>query len=245
MSHCILTLWHDEAGAVLTAELVIILTLVVLALVVGLSELASAINCELFDISYAIRGLNQSYAVSGFRGCWPKGGYFAGSRFIDYQRVNTCLGTGICGNGYASGSAAAGYAGGYGYGAGYGGDVIPGAVGPYVGANGALVGPGSIIVRGSAATSGNTGAAGTVIAPGSVAAPGTIVTPGATFLPNGTYIPGESYVPGANWQVVPGSTGTGANGQVCPMPNCPTETPSASSTTTPVDPAATPVEPQK
>lgn len=59
-------LWNDEAGFVISAELVLVLTIAVLAMVVGLSEVAVAVNTELNDVSNAIGHLNQTYHVTGF-----------------------------------------------------------------------------------------------------------------------------------------------------------------------------------
>jgi len=59
-------LWNDEAGLIISAELALVLTIGVLAMVVGLSEVAVAVNTELNDISNAIGSLNQSYAYTGF-----------------------------------------------------------------------------------------------------------------------------------------------------------------------------------
>jgi Flp pilus assembly pilin Flp len=59
-------LLNDEAGFVISAELVLVLTVAVLAMIVGLSEVAVAVNTELNDLSNAIGALDQSYAVSGF-----------------------------------------------------------------------------------------------------------------------------------------------------------------------------------
>ncbi len=61
-------LWNDESGVIISAELALVLTIAVLAMVVGLSEVAVAVNTELNDISNAIGSLNQSFAVTGFRG---------------------------------------------------------------------------------------------------------------------------------------------------------------------------------
>jgi len=60
-------LWNDEIGLIISAELALILTVGVLAMVVGLSEVAVAVNTELNDISNAFGSLNQSYSVTGFR----------------------------------------------------------------------------------------------------------------------------------------------------------------------------------
>ncbi len=77
-------LWNDEAGFVISAELVLVLTIAVLAMIVGLSEVAVAVNTELNDISNAIGALNQSYAYTGFRGTGGKSkSFYAGSRFSD------------------------------------------------------------------------------------------------------------------------------------------------------------------
>ena len=83
-------LWNDEAGMIVSAELVLILTIGILAIIVGLVEVATAVNTELNDISNAIGALNQSYAVTGF-GSYSGGklkSFVAGSSFTD--RVDDC-----------------------------------------------------------------------------------------------------------------------------------------------------------
>lgn len=80
-------LFNDESGVIISAELVLVLTIGVLAMVVGLSEVATAVNTELNDISNAIGSLNQSFGVTGFNG--SGGGsakikaFIFGSTFID------------------------------------------------------------------------------------------------------------------------------------------------------------------
>ena len=59
-------LFRDESGVIISAELALVLTIAVLAMVVGLSEVAVAVNTELNDISNAIGSLNQSYSYTGF-----------------------------------------------------------------------------------------------------------------------------------------------------------------------------------
>ncbi len=80
-------LWNDECGAIISAELVLVLTIVVLAMIVGLSELAVAVNTELNDISNAIGHLNQSYSFTGFAALKDTGGAqksaYSGSIFTD------------------------------------------------------------------------------------------------------------------------------------------------------------------
>ena len=60
-------LWNDEAGVIISAELVLVLTISVLAMIVGLSEVAVAVNTELNDISNAIGAADQSYVYTGFK----------------------------------------------------------------------------------------------------------------------------------------------------------------------------------
>jgi len=53
------TLWRDDAGFVLSAELILIATVVTLALVVGLAEVSSAVNNEMGDMAGAVQGMSQ------------------------------------------------------------------------------------------------------------------------------------------------------------------------------------------
>jgi hypothetical protein len=59
--------WNDQSGVIVSAELVLVLTIAVLATIVGLSEVAIAVNTELNDISNAIGALRQCYAFTGFK----------------------------------------------------------------------------------------------------------------------------------------------------------------------------------
>ena len=78
-------LWNDEAGFVISAELVLVLTIGVLAMIVGLSEVAVAVNTELNDISNAIGTLNQTYSFTGFGalGVAKTKSSYAGSTWVD------------------------------------------------------------------------------------------------------------------------------------------------------------------
>ena len=78
-------LWNDEAGLIVSAELVLVLTIGVICLVVGLSEVAVAVNTELNDISNAVGALNQSFAFTGFHATsdGKLKSAVAGSSFVD------------------------------------------------------------------------------------------------------------------------------------------------------------------
>ena len=64
---------NDEAGVIISAELVLVLTICVLGVIVGLSSVVVAVNEELLDTAHAIGVLNQSFGFTGFAGC-KKGG---------------------------------------------------------------------------------------------------------------------------------------------------------------------------
>lgn len=58
-------IFKDEVGFVISAELVLVMTIAVLAMVVGLSSVRDAINAELVDISNAFGAVDQSYYSLG------------------------------------------------------------------------------------------------------------------------------------------------------------------------------------
>lgn len=60
------TLWNDEAGVILSAELVLITTILVLGMIVGLVEMQCSIISELSDLSSAFGNMDQSFQLSGF-----------------------------------------------------------------------------------------------------------------------------------------------------------------------------------
>ncbi len=76
----LLALLNDEAGFIVSAELVLIATIGVLGLTVGLSELSLNVNNELEDVGSAFAAVNQGYSASGFSG---HKGRSSGSRFQD------------------------------------------------------------------------------------------------------------------------------------------------------------------
>lgn len=80
------TFWKDDRGLVLSAELIIIVTVVVLGLITGLACVQQALVAEFQDVSGALRGMNQSYGTPQFLGCakiWGRTSWTAGSRFTD------------------------------------------------------------------------------------------------------------------------------------------------------------------
>jgi Flp pilus assembly pilin Flp len=56
--------WKDEVGVVISAELVLILTLLVIGMIVGLTSLRDGVIEELADVGGAIGSQNQSFVFS-------------------------------------------------------------------------------------------------------------------------------------------------------------------------------------
>lgn len=75
-------LLNDETGFIVSAELILIATIAVLSLVVGLSEIANAINEELEDVAAAFGSINQSFKFKGLHG---HKGKWMGSMFEDHM----------------------------------------------------------------------------------------------------------------------------------------------------------------
>ena len=74
-------LLNDEAGFVISAELILVATIAVLSLVVGLAEVSHGVNQELEDVGSAFGAMQQSYVYRGLR--TADKGAIVGSYFDD------------------------------------------------------------------------------------------------------------------------------------------------------------------
>ena len=96
-------LFNDEAGFVVSAELVLVLTIAVLGMVVGLTAVRDSISQELVDLSDAFGAVNQTYNVNGLSKAKFGGGTHArigGFGFNDNVDDCDCRGlmiTDVCG----------------------------------------------------------------------------------------------------------------------------------------------------
>jgi hypothetical protein len=63
--HVLSKLWTDEAGFIVSAELVLVATLLVLGMIVGLTILRNQVVQELADLGQAIGMLSQGYWYPG------------------------------------------------------------------------------------------------------------------------------------------------------------------------------------
>ncbi|PQO44631.1 hypothetical protein [Blastopirellula marina] len=61
-------LWNDEAGFIISVELILIATILVIGIVVGLVAIRDSLTGELSDIGASINDLNQSYTLYGITG---------------------------------------------------------------------------------------------------------------------------------------------------------------------------------
>jgi len=81
-------LWNDECGAILSAELVLVMTIVGLGMVVGMKAIQASVVTELGDVAASFGAINQSYSVAGTQGCDGVGGTTAAWQFLDES--DTC-----------------------------------------------------------------------------------------------------------------------------------------------------------
>ena len=57
-------LWNDEAGFVISSELIFVATLLVIGLITGLTTIRDQVLGELGDVADAISEFDQSYSIS-------------------------------------------------------------------------------------------------------------------------------------------------------------------------------------
>lgn len=65
MQSLIRRLIDDEAGFIISSELILVGTITVLSMIVGLVEVSFAVNQELKDVASAFDSINQSYDYQG------------------------------------------------------------------------------------------------------------------------------------------------------------------------------------
>ena len=65
MTNIFTALLNDENGFLVSAELVLVSTILIMGLVVGLTEVSFAVNNELEDVASAIGSVNQSFYANG------------------------------------------------------------------------------------------------------------------------------------------------------------------------------------
>ena len=83
-------LWSDEAGFTVSAELVLVATILVIGMITGLASVRDAVITELADVGGAIGSVNQSFT---FGGASAHSSTTAGSAFADLADFCDASGT--------------------------------------------------------------------------------------------------------------------------------------------------------
>ncbi len=73
-------LWNDEAGFIVSSELILLSAIVVMGILVGMQTVREAVIGELADAAIALSSINQSYSFSGVTG---HSSSVAGSVYVD------------------------------------------------------------------------------------------------------------------------------------------------------------------
>lgn len=93
-----MSLWNDESGVILSAEIILIGTILVLGMIVGLVELQVAMVFELSDLASAFGNLDQSYSISGLASYKESGRIKArtnGAAYLDLPDICDCDSTSL------------------------------------------------------------------------------------------------------------------------------------------------------
>lgn len=62
-------LWNDDAGYIVSTEMLLIFVILVLGLIAGLANVRMALVMELTESGLAILNLSQGYTIAGLTGC--------------------------------------------------------------------------------------------------------------------------------------------------------------------------------
>ena len=73
-------LWAEETGAIVSAEIMLVASILVIGVIVGLKSVRDAVITELADVAQALSNVNQSYSYSGAAGHHV---FVGGGRFND------------------------------------------------------------------------------------------------------------------------------------------------------------------
>jgi Flp pilus assembly pilin Flp len=104
-------LWNDEAGFIVSAELVLVATILVIGMITGLTSVRDAVITELADVGGAIGAINQSYTYGGASAHCSTTAGSQFTDFLDFCDANTTVGESnsrclsICGAGTPEGAA--------------------------------------------------------------------------------------------------------------------------------------------
>ncbi|HZZ81916.1 MAG TPA: hypothetical protein VFE62_25680 [Gemmataceae bacterium] len=87
MQSLITRLWNDDNGFIVSAELVLVATIVVIGMITGLVAIRNDVTSELTEVGQAISAIDQSYSYSTLSNCSSS---TAGSNVTDtYNSINS------------------------------------------------------------------------------------------------------------------------------------------------------------
>ncbi|WP_246864706.1 hypothetical protein [Spongiibacter thalassae] len=78
---------RKQGGFIMTTELVLLTSVMVVGMVVGLVSMRDSVNAEMEDVAEAIGALDQSYSFDGIQNV-QETAFIDGSTFTDAQDVN-------------------------------------------------------------------------------------------------------------------------------------------------------------
>jgi len=68
-------LWAEQTGAIVSAEVMLVASILVIGVIVGLKSVRDSVVTELADVAQAVANVSQSYHFSGVKGhCAESGG---------------------------------------------------------------------------------------------------------------------------------------------------------------------------
>jgi len=80
MKNLLTRFWRDDAGFVVSSELVLVATILVIGMIAGLTTLRDGVVQELGDVASAFGAVSQTYQYNGVQG---HSGATAGSTYVD------------------------------------------------------------------------------------------------------------------------------------------------------------------
>ena len=96
---CMNRLWNEETGAIISAEIMLVATILVLGVIVGLKSVRDSVVTELADVAQALANVSQSYSFSAVSGhhAYTGGGLFTDLRdFCDTESATSDAGNSKC-----------------------------------------------------------------------------------------------------------------------------------------------------
>ena len=68
MKHLLSKLWNDDRGALIATEYLFFVTILIIGVIVGLTNVRDALTAELTEVGNALLALSQGFTISGTSG---------------------------------------------------------------------------------------------------------------------------------------------------------------------------------